>query len=89
MYQERYWHQRKFETIEKLGEVAAQNGMPLARLSMAWVLANPLVTSAIIGASRVEQLADTLAAAEGGLDASLKKQLDDATNEYRWGDAAR
>jgi len=47
------------------------------------------VTSAIIGASRPDQLTDTLAAVDLTLDDGLKAQLDDATIEYRWGDAAR
>jgi aryl-alcohol dehydrogenase-like predicted oxidoreductase len=89
MYQERYWHQREFETIEQLKAIVAPTGESLARVSLAWVLANPLVTSAIIGASRAEQLSDTLAACEFALDAQIKTQLDEATVQYRWGDAAR
>ena len=89
MYQERYWHQREFETIEKLKAIATPTGESLTRVSLAWVLANPLITSAIIGASRAEQLSDTLAASELVLDAQVKAQLDEVTHEYRWGDAAR
>ena len=89
MYQERYWHKREFETIEQLKTIAASTGESLTRVSLAWVLANPLVTSAIIGASRAEQLGDTLAASELTLDAPIKTQLDEASVQYRWGDAAR
>ncbi|MFL9982003.1 aldo/keto reductase [Paraburkholderia sediminicola] len=89
MYQERYWHQREFETIEKLKAIATPTGESLTRVSLAWVLANPLITSAIIGASRPEQLSDTLAASELVLDAQVKAQLDEVSQEYRWGDAAR
>jgi aryl-alcohol dehydrogenase-like predicted oxidoreductase len=89
MYQERYWHEREFVTIEKLRGIVAAAGVPLVSASVAWVLANPVVTSAIIGASRPEQLTDTLAAVELQLDPALKAQLDEATIEYRWGDAAR
>ncbi len=89
MYQERYWHQREFETIEKLKAIATPTGESLTRVSLAWVLANPLITSAIIGASRAEQLNDTLAASELVLDAQVKAQLDEVSQEYRWGDAAR
>jgi aryl-alcohol dehydrogenase-like predicted oxidoreductase len=53
------------------------------------VLANPVTTSAILGASRVDQLADTLAATELVFDAGLKKELDELTDEYRHGDAGR
>jgi aryl-alcohol dehydrogenase-like predicted oxidoreductase len=89
MYQQRYWHKREFETIEQLKAIVAPTGESLTRVSLAWVLANPLVTSAIIGASRAEQLSDTLAASELVLDEQIKTQLDEASIEYRWGDAAR
>ncbi|MDR5771479.1 MULTISPECIES: aldo/keto reductase [unclassified Caballeronia] len=89
MYQQRYWHEREFQTIEKLKDVAKENGRSLASTSLAWVLANPAVTSAIIGASRVEQLDETLATVEQPIDTELKAKLDDLTVEYRWGDALR
>jgi Predicted oxidoreductases (related to aryl-alcohol dehydrogenases) len=72
-----------------LKAIAALTGESLTRVSLAWVLANPLITSAIIGASRAEQLTDTLAASELVLDAQVKAQLDEVSLEYRWGDAAR
>ncbi|NML34671.1 aldo/keto reductase [Paraburkholderia antibiotica] len=89
MYQQRYWHEREFETIGQLKEIVAPTGESLTKVSLAWVLANPLITSAIIGASRAEQLSDTLAAADYTLDDTLKAKLDDASVQYRWGDAAR
>lgn len=89
MYQKRYWHEREFQSIARLKNVITQAGMPMTTTSVAWVLANPLVTSVIIGASRPDQLDATLAATDEVLDAELKAQLDDITHEYRWGDAAR
>jgi aryl-alcohol dehydrogenase-like predicted oxidoreductase len=89
MYQTRYWHEREFQTIEKLKGIVAKTGESLTKTSLAWVLANPAVTSAIIGASKPEQLIDTLAAVDLVLDPELKATLDDATVEYRCGDAAR
>jgi aryl-alcohol dehydrogenase (NADP+) len=53
------------------------------------VLANKAITSPIIGASRPEQLDQSLAAASYALDPDLKGRLDDLTYEYRLGDAAR
>ncbi|MBB5571504.1 MULTISPECIES: aldo/keto reductase [Rhizobium] len=88
-YLQRYWHQREFETIEKLRGIADEAGHSLTQLAVAWVAANPVITSAIIGASRPDQLTDTLAAIDLKLDPALKAKLDDATVEYRWGDAAR
>jgi len=89
MYQARYWHQRQFKTIEKLRVIAEGLGEPLAKLSVAWMLANSTITSVILGASRAEQLTDTIAAANYVLDGGLKDKMDDLTSEYRRGDAAR
>ncbi len=88
-YQERYWHEREFETIGRLQGIAEKAGQPLTKLSLAWVLANPAITSAIIGASRAEQLTDTLATVDLKLDPAIKAELDEATVEYRWGDSPR
>ncbi|MGV1761193.1 aldo/keto reductase [Rhizobium sp. A22-96] len=89
MYMARYWHQREFETIEKLRAIAQEAGEPLAKLAVAWVMANPAITSVILGASRTGQLTDTLAASDYTLAPELKASLDDLTLEYRRGDATR
>ncbi|WP_322050705.1 aldo/keto reductase [Paraburkholderia bannensis] len=89
MYQDRYWHQREFESVEQLRSIAEQAGQSLTTASVAWVLANPLVTSALIGASRPEQLDASIAAAGLELDPELKAKLDEASFGYRMGDAAR
>ena len=89
MYQERYWNERAFETVEALRKLADQAGTSLVTLSVAWVLANKAITAPIIGASRPEQLDASLAAAEYKLDPDLKRQMDELTYEYRLGDAAR
>lgn len=89
MYTDRYWHDREFATVEKLRGIVEAAGQPLIQTSIAWVLANPAITSALIGASRPEQLDASLAAADFVLAPELKAQLDEATVEYRWGDAAR
>ncbi|GAB1539022.1 aldo/keto reductase [Scytonema sp. NUACC21] len=88
-YQERYWHDREFNTVEELRTVADLAGLSLTTLAVAWVLANPIITAPIIGASRPEQLAETLKAVEVKLDDSLKQKLDDLTAEYRRGDSLR
>lgn len=88
-YQARYWHDREFDTIERLGQLAVEAGLPMASMAVSWVLANPVVTSAIIGASRPDQLAGALAAMAEPLDPSLKRALDEATMEWRRGDAER
>jgi aryl-alcohol dehydrogenase-like predicted oxidoreductase len=63
--------------------------MPLARLAVAWMLAEPAITAPIVGASRPDQLDELLAAPEKPIDALLKSRLDEITREYRWGDDPR
>jgi aryl-alcohol dehydrogenase-like predicted oxidoreductase len=89
MYQDRYWHEREFDTVEDLSRLAGEAGVSLVTLAVAWVLANRVITSPIIGASRPEQLDASLAAAEFKLDEDLKRQLDELTHQYRMGDAPR
>jgi L-glyceraldehyde 3-phosphate reductase len=48
--------------VEKLNELAQQRGQSLAQMAIAWILRKPTVTSALIGASSVEQLEDNVAA---------------------------
>jgi 1-deoxyxylulose-5-phosphate synthase len=89
LYQARYWHEREFESVGKVQEIAEQQKTPMTTLSVAWVLANPAITSVILGASRLEQLADTLAAADYKLDSAVKAKLDEVSLEYRRGDAGK
>jgi 1-deoxyxylulose-5-phosphate synthase len=89
MYQDRYWHTNEFDSVEQIRDLAKGAGLSLTTLAVAWVLANPVVTSAIIGASRPEQLADSIAAAASPLDSDLKSALDETTTEWRTGDVPR
>jgi aryl-alcohol dehydrogenase-like predicted oxidoreductase len=89
MYQARYWHEREFETVEKIRVLADQEGTPLATLSVAWILSNPDITSVILGASRVNQLTATLEGVDYKLANAVKEKLDELTIEFRRGDAAR
>jgi aryl-alcohol dehydrogenase-like predicted oxidoreductase len=88
-YQDRYWHDREFGTVDVLRQLAKEAGVSLVTLSVAWVLANEAVTAPIIGASHPDQLGPSLAAAGFVLDDDLKHRLDESTREYRLGDAPR
>lgn len=52
------------EKIRSLGEIAKQRGQTLAQMAVAWALRNPVMTSVIIGASRIEQLEQNVSALE-------------------------
>jgi len=88
-YQERYWHDREFESVEALKGVAAEAGISMATMAVSWVLANPAITAPIVGASRPDQLADSLAAADAPMAADLKAKLDEMTHAWRSVDAER
>jgi len=77
LYQQRYWNELQLEAAEELGSQAQARGLTLASVAVAWVLAQPGVTSAIIGASRPEQLEATLAGAELELDDELRRACDE------------
>jgi aryl-alcohol dehydrogenase (NADP+) len=88
-YQERYWHDRMFKTVDELRPVAEASGVSMATMAMQWVLANPVITSPIVGASRPAQLADSVAAVGTPIDPAVKATLDEMTHEFRFGDNAR
>jgi aryl-alcohol dehydrogenase-like predicted oxidoreductase len=89
MYQQRYWKEREFATVQRLEAIAREAGVSLVTLAIAWTLANPAITAPLLGASRPDQLDASLAAAEYKLDPALKQTLDELTAEYRRGDATR
>jgi 1-deoxyxylulose-5-phosphate synthase len=89
IYRGRYWHDREFDTVEQLLAVAQEVGVSLVTLSVAWVMAHEAVTAPIVGASRPDQLAASLDAAEFVLEEDLKSRLDELTHAYRMGDAPR
>ena len=89
MYQERYWHDREFDAVDAFQQIAKEAGLKPATLAVAWVLHQPAVTAPILGASRPDQLDDTLAAAEVKLDDDMMHKLDELTRGFRRGDAAR
>ena len=62
----------------RLRDIAAAHGCTPAQLAIAWVLQNPNVSSAIVGATRPEQLADNVKAAGVKLEADVTKAIDAA-----------
>ncbi|GII01918.1 aldo/keto reductase [Planobispora takensis] len=64
--------------VQELKPIAADLGLTMAQLAVAWVLQNPNVASAIVGATRPEQVRDNVKAAGVKLDAEVLKKIDDA-----------
>ncbi|MEU5721629.1 aldo/keto reductase family protein [Micromonospora sp. NPDC047738] len=63
--------------VQRLKPLAEQAGLTMPQLAIAWVLQNPNVSSAIVGASRPEQVHDNVKAAGVKLDADLLKAIDE------------
>jgi aryl-alcohol dehydrogenase-like predicted oxidoreductase len=64
--------------VAALKPIAADLGLTMAQLALAWVLRRPEVASAIIGASRPEQIADNVRAVGTGLPADVLQRIDRA-----------
>jgi aryl-alcohol dehydrogenase-like predicted oxidoreductase len=65
-------------TVQRLEPLAGQAGLSMAQLAVAWVLQNPNVSSAIVGATRPEQVRDNAKASGVRLDGDLLKAIDEA-----------
>ena len=73
----RWMDDKVLSRVQLLQPVAAQAGLPLSQLALAWVLHNPNVSSAIIGATRPEQITENVAASGVKLDADLLVRIDE------------
>ncbi len=79
-YQARYWHDAQFQAVETLKQVIEGKGLNMVSVAVAWVLRQPGITSAIIGASRPDQLDANLAA----LDVEFDDELLEACEAAWW-----
>ena len=69
---------RALATVDRLRPIAADLGLSLPQLSLAWVLRRPEVSSAIIGATRPEQVAENAAASGVALAPEALRRIDEA-----------
>jgi aryl-alcohol dehydrogenase-like predicted oxidoreductase len=74
----RFLTEEVLDAVERLRVVADEAGLSMAQLAVAWVLRDQTVASAIVGASRPEQLEDNCAAAGRRLDAEVLAAVDKA-----------
>ncbi|HET9301156.1 MAG TPA: aldo/keto reductase family protein [Propionibacteriaceae bacterium] len=77
------------ERVQQLVPLAEEAGLSMAQLAVAWALQNDNVSSAIIGASRPEQVHDNAAASGVKLDADLLIKIDDVLDPVVERDPAR
>lgn len=79
-----YLNEKNFKLIDQMDALAKEKGSTIAQIALAWLLANPQVTSPIIGANTVEQLHDNLGCLDVSLTQEEKSVLDELT---RWDQA--
>ena len=77
LYQARYWQEPQMQAVEELKAFCQEHHIDIAQLAIAWVLAQPAITSAIVGASKPEHLDQTLPAVDLVLDEQMRAVCDD------------
>jgi aryl-alcohol dehydrogenase-like predicted oxidoreductase len=78
LYRKRYWNDAVFEVVDALAGFLEPRGKSLTHVALAWVLAQPGITSAILGASKPAQLEDSLRGVDTALDEEEQRACEDA-----------
>jgi aryl-alcohol dehydrogenase-like predicted oxidoreductase len=71
--------ERAFRCVDAMRPIAAAHGVSVAQIALAWLLAQPAVTTVIIGARNQEQLMDNMASVQVQLSAEELKALDEVS----------
>lgn len=77
LYRARYWQEAQLQAVDQLKQLCDERKVPMTQVALAWVLAQPAITSAIVGASKAEQLDQSLPAVDLTLDEQLLAACDD------------
>lgn len=84
MYQDRYWHSRNFVAVDKLKRTAERVSRSLIDVAFCWLLHHTPTDCVLLGASRIEQLEQNLAACEkGSLPPEVIQACDEVWAELR------
>jgi len=84
MYRDRYWNEEQFEAVDRLQEIAKDEGLSLIELAYRWLLSHPLTDHVLLGASSMEHLKSNLAACDGPeLDAGTLERCDEVWKMLR------
>ena len=84
LYLDRYWHPAYFDAVDRLGAVAASAGRSLVSLALNWLLHHSPADCLILGASRLDQVAENLrAAGEGPLPEDVGAACDKVWADLR------
>lgn len=84
MYLDRYWHEDDFSAVEAVRDISQKSGRSMVSLALCWLLHHTTIECVILGASKLDQLTQNLAAAEEGpLDAETLAALDNVWQRLR------
>ena len=76
---QKYMTERNFAILDALDKIAVSHQTTVTQVSLAWLLADPLISSPIIGATSLEQLDENLGALDVKLTEKEKQKIDDLT----------
>jgi aryl-alcohol dehydrogenase-like predicted oxidoreductase len=62
LIEQRYTREDNFSIIQRVSELAEARGVPMAQISLAWMLSKPVITAPVIGATKPHHLEDAVAA---------------------------
>ena len=82
MYQGRYWSEDMFKVVDSVVEVAGRESMTPGQAALAWILARDTITAPIVGASRPDQLRESVRALDKRLSAESLAALDEASGSF-------
>ena len=74
----RFMDLETLQAVQRLKPIAAEAGLSMPQMAIAWVLANPNIAAALVGASRPEQLDETVKASGISLDADTVEAINSA-----------
>jgi aryl-alcohol dehydrogenase-like predicted oxidoreductase len=77
LYRDRYWQDAQMQAVDRLKQFCDERKVSITQVALAWVLAQPAITSAIVGASKPEQLDQSLPAIDLSLDEQIRSACDD------------
>lgn len=78
---EKFLNDEVLTAVQRLKPIAEEAGLTMPQLAIAWVLQNPNIAAALVGASRPEQLADTVKASGVELDSGMLAAIDVALGD--------
>jgi aryl-alcohol dehydrogenase-like predicted oxidoreductase len=76
----RYFNERNWVLLDQMDALAKEKAASTSQIALAWLMADPLITSPIIGANSLEQLKDNLGALDVQLTLAEKSILDKASS---------